>query len=731
MNPNRSNRTLFHILSISLVIACLVVSNVLYTMITAKHFRSGVNIKDFKEPDISNSVVLKGNRGTIYDRGGEVIAEDEDTYDLIAILSHDRKDVGDIPAYVNNFDRTARLLSEKIDMTEEEIKDKLVQAEKDNLYQTELGYAGKNLSNSVKESIEELDLPGIVFEKSTVRTYPTGTFSPHLIGYAQYDDDAKRIKGVMGLESSMDDYLKGVDGLEVYQKDINGNMLPGTKTVTEYPKDGNDVHLTLDRNVQLALQSSLEKTLKECKGKRAWGIVMEVETGKILGWAGVPTFDLNERNISDKNGGYLNTPSEYLYEPGSVMKGITYAAALDSGNYPYGESYQSGSFYYDVDENGKIFRSNTIVGGMPPIYDALGKDFGTITFDKGFVVSSNIAICELLTNHMDPEIYKDYVLNRFKFNQKVQIPFVDNKEGQMQFNLPVEKLNTGFGQGISVTALQMVQAYSAILNDGKMMLPYVVDRIVDGNNGNVVKQYNPTVVGQPISKESANYVVNLMRQVIEDEMGTGHYRYKMDDVSVIAKTGTGQIFENGRYGDLYTNSVMAAAPADDPKVMMYYIFESKDFMSFTGEPMKETMKAALVAENIAGEEKKNDTEGKEYDTWEEYTMPSFINHSLTYVDEKLKDINVDKNIIGNGDRIIAQYPNPNDQIVTNQRVFLLTDGAKITMPDMGKWTKKDITAFWNLTHIEVEMKGTGSVVSQNIKPGETISKDTVIKVKMK
>ena len=228
-------------------------------------------------------------------------------------------------------------------------------------------------------------------------------------------------------------------------------------------------------------------------------------------------------------------------------------------------------------------------------YDALNKNYGTISFDKGFIVSSNIAICELLTKYMDPSIYQDYVLNKFKFNQKVDIPFVENSKGNMNFTYASEKLNTGFGQGISVTALQMAQAYTAILNDGKMVRPYVVERIIDASSGKTIQQYDTKQVGQPISKKSADYVKKLMKQVIDDKMGTGHIRYKMDDVSIVAKTGTGQIAnEHGQYGDIYTNSVMAAAPADDPKVMVYYAFESSEYLSYSGDPFKEVMKAALV-----------------------------------------------------------------------------------------------------------------------------------------
>lgn len=729
MNPRRSNRTLAGLLIIMMVIATLILSNVLFTMVTQKHFRSGVNVKDFKEPDISNTTVLKGNRGTIYDRGGEVIAQDEDTYTLVAILDKSRKGIGNVPAYVKNVDKTARLLAPKLDMKEDSIRDILQNAIDNKQYQTELGTKGKNLSKSVKESIEALELPGITFTKSVERSYPMGTFASHLIGYAQYNEQSGQIEGQMGLEKSLNTFLQGEDGIEVYQKDANGNILPGTKYTKKYAKNGNDVYLTLDRNVQLALQSSLKKTMKEVKADRGWGLVMEVETGKVLGWAGLPSFDLNKRDIKD----YLDVPSQYLYEPGSVMKGITYAAALDSGNYPYNKKYDSGVFYFGTDEKGKIYRSATKVGGIQPIYDALNKNYGTISFDKGFIVSSNIAICELLTKYMDPSIYQDYVLNKFKFNQKVDIPFVENSKGNMNFTYASEKLNTGFGQGISVTALQMAQAYTAILNDGKMVRPYVVERIIDASSGKTIQQYDTKQVGQPISKKSADYVKKLMKQVIDDKMGTGHIRYKMDDVSIVAKTGTGQIAnEHGQYGDIYTNSVMAAAPADDPKVMVYYAFESSEYLSYSGDPFKEVMKAALVAENIIGEEGQNqETKKQNHVEWKEYTMPSLVNHTLRYAKQKLKEMDIDTVVIGNGNSIVAQFPKAGDAIMSNQRMFLLSDGAKIAMPNMKGWTKKDITAFWNLTHIEVQMEGSGSVHSQNVKMGKTISKDTIIKVKMK
>lgn len=723
MNTRRSNRSLVIISIFMGIIGVAIISNVLFTMVTHKHLRTGTDINEVKNPDITGENVLTAKRGAIYDRSGEVIASDESTYNLIAILSKTRIGLKGVPAFVQDIKKTARLIAPIVGVKEETLEKKLEEAKKKNLYQTEFGASTKNLSKSQKEQIVALDLPGIVFVETVKRDYPTGKFASHLIGYAQYDETSGHMKGKMGLEAALDKYLEGKNGLEIYQKDSSGNVLPGTKYTKSYATDGNNVVLTLDHNVQQTLQTSLDTTLKKTDGaKRGWGIVMEVDTGKILGWASSPEFDLNKRDVKE----YLDYPADYLYEPGSVMKGITYAAAIDSGNYPYNKTFTANAFYYKEDANGKIYRTEPTKNG-PYIQDAEGEHLNTITFDKGFAESSNIGICELLTNYMKPEIYKDYV-KKFNFLKKVDIPYISNQPGSMSFTYASEKLSTGFGQAININALQMVQAYTAILNDGKMMRPYVVDRIEDANSNKVIEQYSPKQIGTPISKKTSDYLKKLMRMVVTE--GTGK-SYDMKDVKVIAKTGTGQIANQpgGYGGPLHTSSVMLAAPADKPKVMVYYAFEGTDIRNFSREPMKDVMRAALVAANIAGETE-TESEKKTTKEWKQYTMPSLLNHTLDYANEKLKGKKINKVVIGNGTSIVKQYPEENQTIISNQNIFLLTDGSNLTMPDMKNWTKKDITAFWDMTHIEVEMKGTGKVTSQNIKAGNTINKESKITVKM-
>ena len=194
MNPKRSNKTMAVLLLVMIITGALIISNVLFTMVTHKHYRSGVDVKEYKEPDTYSSNVLKANRGTIYDRNGEVIAKDEDTYTLVAILDENRKGINNTPAYVKDIDDTAYKLSKVLDLKETEISKILRDAREDGLYQTELGLRGKNLSAETKEKIDAMKLPGITFTKTVKRNYPQGTFASHLIGFASYDEEVKRFR---------------------------------------------------------------------------------------------------------------------------------------------------------------------------------------------------------------------------------------------------------------------------------------------------------------------------------------------------------------------------------------------------------------------------------------------------------------------------------------------------------------------------------------------------------
>lgn len=721
----RVNRRIIWIMLVFIVACSLVVGNAVYTMATGIHMRSGTNIKQSWTGAENQIKQVVADRGKIKDRSGNTIAEDLETYSIYAVVDPSRK-IGDKIEYVKDVKNTANKLSTYLNMEVKDIEAILNRAIKQKQYQTEFGARGRNLQAAVKDEIKALNLPGIEFTKSSIRYYPSGKFASTLIGFASYDETENRQVGRMGLESFMDKKLKGVNGIERYKQTISGARL-GSKYVEKQAVDGNDVNLTIDKNVQLALESALASTMTDFNCERAWAVIMEVETGRILGWSGYPTFDLNEKENIES---YLDLPSSFAFEPGSTMKSLTYAAAINEGVYNGDALISSSPFHWYYDGNtDSIVRASTPQAGYPTIRNALNKDWGMISYDTALIYSANSGVLELLINGLKPSVFEDY-LDRFGLFKKVGVYGVDEATGEKNYTYPIEKLTTSFGQGSSITMLQMLQAYSAIFNDGKMVKPYYVDSVVNPYNGEILYKGKTEITGEPIKASTAHQMVDLLDKVVNLPTGTGR-KYAMDDVRVVAKTGTAEIAENGKYNSsIYINSVMAAAPKDDPKIMMYYAFESDQYLTYTGDNFKQAFREALVAANAMGQTT-HTTNDNSYARWQEYKMPSITNHSINYANQKLNGMDINLIMIGNGNSVVKQYPRPTEAIITKQNIFIVTEGDKVTMPNMNGWTLKDVMTFRELTGIKIVINGSGSVVSQSLAAGSIINSDSEIMIELK
>ncbi|MBM6807729.1 penicillin-binding protein [Faecalicoccus pleomorphus] len=728
LSVRRSNRQLYRMIQVMSIIGTLVIANVLFTMVTKTHIWSQENVLNSK---ISSSIVdteVEAKRGTIYDRNHQVIAQEVDAWTIVAYLDESVIDENGDPDYVEDAEKTAEKLCKVLpDAKESNVEKILEKAMNQGLSQTELGTGTKRLDEETMEKIKDLDLPGIDFIETTNRYYPTTPYSSTMVGFAAYDEDEQKIVGKMGLEQTMNDILAGEDGHVQYQQTVDGSILPGTTTVYKEAVDGDNVVLTLDSSLQSVVEKAMEETIENNRATSAWAVVMEVETGKILAWASYPTYDQNEHKEIPS---YTDAVSSMVYEPGSVMKPFTYATAIDTGTFPYNTMYRAGSFEYGYDAaNNKINRVSGVATGYPTIYDAQGNDYGTLTFEDGLALSSNVGICELLANYMNYDSLGKY-LDRFGFFQETGIPYISEQTGTKNIDVPMDYLRTGFGQSSSITVLQLMQAYSAIFNDGVMVRPYVVDSIEDAKTGEVKKQYSIKAKGTPISKETANKVTEMMKHVLDE--GMSGERFAIDGVSMVAKTGTGEIYnvEQGKYDTVnYTSSVMAAAPAEDPKIMVYWGMIGPNYEAYSAKQFQDIMRAALIAYGVSSETKESDKTQAE-EKWETYAMPNLVNHSVSYAGSKTENWKCQMVYIGGGSTILRQYPQAGSTISSQDRVFLLTDGNAITMPDMTGWTRKDITAFWELTGIQIQTDGYGVVTSQSVEPETPISTDTAISVTM-
>ena len=239
---NRGNRAVLRIFLASLAVMSLLAANVFYVSIVKRHFRSGTDLSAYADSANTIRVTDKALRGNIYASDGTIIAEDNRTYNIICVLAEDRLSVEGEVAYVQDKETTAKELAQILRTDKDTILGYLNQ----DVWQTELGTAGRNLSESVKNQIEALGLPGIEFTDSIQRVYPLGTFASNLIGFAQSDENGSTI-GKMGTELYLDTYLRGDDGYRIYQADKNGYILPGMKEETKSAENGNNIYTTLDK----------------------------------------------------------------------------------------------------------------------------------------------------------------------------------------------------------------------------------------------------------------------------------------------------------------------------------------------------------------------------------------------------------------------------------------------------------------------------------------------------
>ena len=531
----------------------------------------------------------------------------------------------------------------------------------------------------------------------------------------------------MGIEGIFNDELSGVDGYIEYVSNKSGYRLPGAQITTVAAQHGNNVYLTINRTIQLALEEALAESMTMFDTTKAWAAVVEVETGKILAIGGYPTFDQATLEIEE----YTLLGSQYVYEPGSTMKTFTYAAAIDSGVYDGNAIFDSSSFKMGI-RNGKAIR---VYGDsyIEIINNANKREWGYIDYNRGFRYSSNVGIASLLTEYLDPAVFETY-LDGFGFFKKVNVDGLPEAIGTKNFRYPFEKLTNGFGQGSSVTMLQLIQAYTAIFNDGQMVKPYLVQQIKDPTTNEIIYNAETTIVGNPIKPETAYQMQQLMYNVVHTEDGSGRF-YDLEEVEIIAKTGTAQISINNSYdNNRVIVSIALGFPADDPKILIYYAFEC-DYSNqghVQTDPIKNLiLKTAQEYNLINAVNTTKETEVSEYHHVEQYIMPALANHNIGYANEKLTGIDSEIIILGNGKQIISQYPVAGEIVLSNQPILLLTDGSDIVMPNMIGWSRKEITAFWAMTNIEIIMSGFGLVDEQSVIEGALLFPDTIIELKLK
>lgn len=669
---------------------------------------NGQNLSARTKQLYKRNQVIKATRGTIYDRNGLAIAEDSHLYTIYAILDKTSINYKNKPEYVVNKSETAEKLATVLPMSADKIYRYLNPKQK--AFQVQFGTAGSGLTSKQKKKIEAMKLPGIKFLATPSRLYPNGNFASHIVGLAQpvYDKktNAQNLVGTMGIEAYFNKTLTGTDGYRISSVDASEYQMPNGNQVYKPVKNGNNLYLTLDSQLQSYLESHMTDVQKAYDPTSITAVVEDMKTGKILAASQRPTFNPQTKKGLTK--AYRNILVQDTYEPGSVFKVLSFPAVVNSGNYNPNEYYRSGSVN---------------VGGST-IHDWLTSGWGTIPFSQAFERSSNTGFVKL-EQKMGAKTWNKY-LKKFHIGQKTGITLPGEQPGFISFKTPVDQAITAFGQAVTVNVMQMMQAYSSLANNGQMVKPQLVNKITD-SNGKTLKGYEIKKVGSKIySNKTKKVVLANMKRVLNKQSGTGN-AYKMGNADIAVKTGTAQIAnpKGGGYlkGDSnYIFSVVGVYPTKDPRYCIYLTIKQPHLAGTTAEKILASIFKPMMSRIITMAKSDNSTTT--------VSVPNFKNMTVAQASAKAKQVGLNLVKVGEKDRITAQGIKSSEKLESGDKIFVYTSG-KINCPDMKGWSFNDLHQFSNVSGIKLSIKGTGTVTSQSVAKGAELKSGEKIKVNLK
>jgi cell division protein FtsI/penicillin-binding protein 2 len=468
-------------------------------------------------------------RGTILDANNEVLAHNVPVETVVADATH-----------LTDTDATVDLVSNELKLPREEVSEKL---HGDRRYIVLKREVPKAISDSLRQKLRAQNLRGIYFERDATRIYPNGLMLRHVIGFTDFEHH-----GIQGVEGSLDEYLRGQDGYRYIEHNRAGQELVLYRGQERAPRNGYQVHLTVDLNLQNIVENELDAAMREYSPKKATIILMRPQTGEILAMANRPAFDLNHRSEA-KPEQMKNRAISDMMEPGSTFKIVTAAAALNE------HKFRLDSYIFC--ENGIWNYGGTALHDHAAFTDLSVKDI--------LVKSSNIGAAKLAVSVGDQKFYE--YIRRFGFGERTGVELPGEIPGLIRPPQSWSKISIThipMGHEIGVTALQMTAAMAAIANGGKLMTPRIVKSITT-SDGKTISTLSPIVLREVISQQTASQIGSALRGVVSDR-GTAAAA-AVPGFIIAGKTGTAQkVDPHGGYEKgQYVVSFCGYLPADHPE----------------------------------------------------------------------------------------------------------------------------------------------------------------------
>ena len=585
----------------------------------------------------SRELPIKANRGRILDRNNKVIADNITTTTLYLI-----------PNQIKDKELVSNKLSEILNVSYDDMYKHVSKKTSIEKVHPE----GRGLSFDIADKINNLHLEGVYLLKEAKRYYPYDNLLAQAIGFVGIDN-----QGLAGIEKKYNDYLTGIDGYIKYYSDAKGNRLNRSEEYID-SVNGYDVVLTIDLDLQQAVERELDNVMNKYRADNALAVAMDPRSGEVLAMASRPTFNLNNYKGTSTEILNRNLPIWMTYEPGSTMKITTLAASLNEGivNLFTDHFYDKGSIEVD--------------GARLHCWKAGGH--GDETYLQVVENSCNPGFVNLGLKLGKEKLFK--YIKDFGYGEKTGIDLIGEENGIL-FNMDrignVELATTAFGQGISVTPMQQVRGVSAAVNGGILYKPYILKNIYDSNTKNIIIENKSEEVRRVISKETSDMVRFALESVVAN--GTGRNAY-IENYRVGGKTGTAQKVNNGHYmSGNYIVSFIGFMPVDNPSIVLYVAVDNpKGVVQYGGTVAAPIAKSILESYiSINNLKPSSEVMPKVYN-WMDVKYKKLVNvvgKTREEATKLLKGYKIEYS--GNGNIVLYQSPEANLYVEDNSTVKLM------------------------------------------------------------
>ena len=634
--------------------------------------------------------IIDAQRGNILDRN----------YNTLAI-SVGADAVYALPGSIRDVEGTARQLAPFLPVSESDLVRILGSTSATSVW------LARGLSVETSGALRQLGLPGIRVVQRPQRYYPQGSLASHVIGIAGSDN-----QGLEGIEYYYDEILKGIPGRQAIERDATQRSIPGGESEFLPPVAGHNVVLTIDSVIQYVSETKIQEAVISSNSDRGLVLAMDPHSGEILANAIYPTFDPNYYQDVPA-GRRRNVAITDQYEPGSTFKFVTAAASLDLGLTHNERAFDSGLFW-------------EVGGGR--VRNSDGRVFGKISFLEAMERSDNITFAKL-SAEMGPERFHAYIRD-LGFGDRLGVDFPGEITGMVatprSSGQVLQWANTGFGQGIAVTPVQLLNALCSVANGGNLMKPYFVREIRDAQ-GKLVEQFQPKILGNPVESETARAVSQLLRSVVVN--GNGN-RAEVSGYFVAGKTGTAEVPAGGVYGEERITSFLGFAPVDEPVLAILVVLYNPKVESAYGGVLAAPVFKDIMEESLEYLDVKRRLEGQQRTPFA--LVPNLSNFTREEAQARLAQGNFPWTMEGQGTLVTSQTPRPGSRVPVQTTVHLFfyeeDQAEEVEVPNVIGTSMRDASTILSDLGLRISIVGSGVAEEQSPGPGTKILKGSAVEV---